>query len=75
VNVKNGWKVERYFLKPVPAMVCEDVETFIKRATKTLSDAFTGGVMPPMTTEKWMCKVCEVKKQCDEFNNLTRGGK
>jgi len=68
VNVKNGWKVGRYFLKPVEIMDYKDVETFIRRATKTLKEAFTGGVMPPMTTEKWMCKVCEVKKQCDEFN-------
>ena len=73
VNTKNGWKVARFFLKPVPIMDYGDVELFIKQATSTLHKAFTGGVMPPMTQEKWMCKVCEVKKQCDDFNERGKG--
>jgi len=68
VNTKNGWKTARFFLKEVPIMGYAEVESFIKQATSTLHKAFRGGVMPPMTEEKWMCKVCEVKKQCENYN-------
>jgi len=68
VNVKNGWKTGRYFLKPVPVMEYGDVEKIVKRSTDVLSEAFKKGVMPPMTEEKWMCKVCEVKQQCENYN-------
>jgi len=70
VNTKNGWRVAKFFLKPVPIMGYEPVDSFIKQATNTLHKAFTGGVMPPMTEEKWMCRFCEVKKQCDNFNEM-----